>query len=262
MQSRTTMRSVFIVAAISVVLFAPSFASATPAWYTFQFTGLDIWTYSADNAGATPSAQAAPRRYRDWTQTNPIQATTYGQSGGTGSTAPALGFGAWAPGSGFAFDEINLWGKGGAGAWGEKYLSDAVVSDPGGDGVSSWAVTQSPTNWTSGIVLANQPYNTGPGAFPVWRSGTGSPLGIANMADPSMVFEFQVLISNPETAFEPDGTLRVFFGGYSDDLQGTGPNNYEVSGVMQLAPVPEPGTLALVGLGLLGVGLRRRRTVR
>ena len=43
----------------------------------------------------------------------------------------------------------------------------------------------------------------------------------ADMNDPDFVFTFQVLISNPTTAFDPDGKLRVFFGGFSDDLQGT-----------------------------------------
>jgi hypothetical protein len=87
------------------------------------------------------------------------------------------------------------------------------------------------------------------------------------MNDPSFVFTFQVLISNPESAFEPDGKLRVFFGGFNDDLQGTGPNNYEVSGAMRLNAtalpiIPDPVTAGLVGLsgvGLALVGLRRRR---
>jgi hypothetical protein len=180
---------------------------------------------------------------------------------------PTTGFNAWAPSSGFAFDEINLWGAGGAAAaaWGENYVS-VGNSDPSGPGVSSWKVLQAPTGWTDGIVEGGQSYSAdATHAFPVWRSGTGTTLGVANMNDPSFKFEFQVLISNPATAFAPDGKLRVFFGGYSDDLQNTGPDNYEVSGVMELTAtaVPEPvGLVALSGLGgmgLIGLVWHRRR---
>ena len=84
------------------------------------------------------------------------------------------------------------------------------------------------------------------------------------MNDPSFVFTFLVDISNPNTAFEPDGKLRVFFGGYSDDLQNTGPDNYEVSGVMELtaAAVPEPTTMivwGLLGVVAAGYGVWRRK---
>ncbi len=154
-------------------------------------------------------------------------------------------------GSNFAFDEINLWGKDDAAAvaWGEKYVA---VPDDADNGIMSWKVLAAPPGWTDGIVLANQPYNPSSGAFPVWRSGTGQTLSLADMADPSFTFSFLVLISNPDTAFEANGKLRVFFGGYNDDLQNTGPDNYEVSGVMLLdaTPVPEPGFIVLLGIGL------------
>lgn len=232
-------------------------AAAVPAWYDITFTGVDIWTYSADNAGQARTDQAAPRRYRDWTQDNVVRDTTYGLNGGL----PTTGFGAWAPGSGFAFDEINLWGKGGtaAAAWGENYTA---VPDDYHNGVTSWRVIQAPAGWTDGIVLGNQSYNQGSGAYPVWRSGTGDTLGIANMKDPNFKFEFQVLISNPDTAFDPDGKLRVWFGGFRDDLQNTGPDNYEVSGIMSLnaSKVPDGGaSLAMLGLALAGLAELRRR---
>ena len=120
-------------AVILTVLFVCQ-VQAAPTWYDITFTGADIWTYSGDNASQARTDQSAPRRYRDWTQANPVQATTYGLNGGLATT----GFGAWAPGSGFAFDEINLWGAGGAAAaaWGENYVS-VGNSDPGAEGVSS-----------------------------------------------------------------------------------------------------------------------------
>jgi hypothetical protein len=52
---------------------------------------------------------------------------------------------------------------------------------------------------------------------------------------------------------------RVFFGGYSDDNQGVGPDNFEISGVMAV-PEPETYAMLLAGLGLLGfIGRRAKR---
>jgi hypothetical protein len=252
-----TFSAVMVVALGGVAMATPQ---VSPQWYDVTFTGADIWTYSADNVTQARTDQDAPRRYRDWTNTLPVQATTYGLNGGLSAT----GFGAWAPDSGFAFDEISLWGKGGATVWGEQYVA---VPDDANNGTTSWKVIAAPAGWTNGIVLGNQDYNAGSGAFPVWRSGTGSALSLANMNDPSFVFEFQVLISNPDTAFDANGKLRVFFGGYSDDLQNNGPDNYEVSGVMELdaSPVPEPASLlvwsVIGGVGFVGARMRRRKTV-
>jgi hypothetical protein len=247
-------------------LLVPVVASAAPLWYDITFTGADIWTYSADNVADRPIDQSAPRRYRDFTLASSIQATTYGQTGGTASTAPSLGFGAMFGVGGaqhdFAFDSINLWGAGGtaASAWGEGYTS-VGNSDAGAEGMSSWKIIQSPTGWSSGIVKGNDSWSAdATHAFPVWRSaGTGDMLGIADMNNAAFKFEFQVL-ADP-AFFGPDGKLRVFFGGFRDDLQGAGLDDHEVSGVMNLNAtlVPEPASLALTGLALVALVISRRK---
>ncbi|MGA2497527.1 MAG: hypothetical protein ABSH20_07285 [Tepidisphaeraceae bacterium] len=244
-----------IIAAVGLVVAMASSAWADQ-WYQVTFTGADIWMTSANNASQSRLDQAAPKRYRDWTQPSgsEVQATTYGVGGGVYDGTNG-GFNAPNPGSGFAFDEINLWGKGGTGDWNETYT--AVPGD------TSWKVLGSPTGWTSGIVSSDPVYNPGPGSFPVWRSGTGAALSLANMNDPSFKFTFDVLTS--AAALDINGKLRVFFGGYSDDNQNAGPDNYEVSGVMELTAtqVPLPaaawGGIVLLGSLLGAKGLKRLR---
>lgn len=246
------LRSLLAVAIFTAMLLGVCGVAAadSPAWYSITFTGADIWAMSADNALQARTDQTAPRRYAtylpDGNGPRVLQATTYGVGG-----LPGTGFNAWALTSGFAFDEINLWGAGGADMWGETYVS-VGNTDPSGPGVSSWKVIQSPTSWTSGIVEGGQSYSADDThAFPVWRSGTGTPLGLS-IDDPSFVFTFEVLISNPSTAIDANGNIRIFFGGFSDDNQNTGPDNHEVSGAMDLHadPVTEPGFLVLLGIGL------------
>jgi hypothetical protein len=272
----TVRKSALLAVIVATVLLMPTLASAGPVWYQLSFTGADIWTYSADSATQSRSDQDAPRRYATYNSPTGVpdgsgprveQATTYGVNNGVLPDGTA-GFNSWMATSGFAFDQINLWGKGGTGDWNETFTSVGTACPLGiGDcGVSSWKVLASPTGWSSGIVLGGQDYSFDPGAdparaFPVWRSaGMTDMLGLANKNDPAFVFTFQVL-ADP-ALLDANGNLRVFFGGFSDNKQQTGPDNYEVSGVMLLkaTAVPDAGsTLTLLGLAMIGVGALRRR---
>ncbi len=260
-------RAGLVVLSVIFVLCLGGLAGASE--YKVTFTGADIWNMSPDDAGLAAYQQTAPRRYRDFTQDSPyVVATTYGVSGPTASTTANLGFNAWAAssaGQSFAFESINLWGAGGAAAgyFGETYQS---VGTPGPDyGVSSWTLVSAPPGWTSSIVEGGQDYSASPTqAFPYWEYGTGGALSQANKDDASFAWTYIVDIANPDAVV--DGKLAVWFGGFSDDENGNGagPDNYEVSGVMELtaAAVPEPATLLVWGLlGLVaGVyGVRRRR---
>jgi hypothetical protein len=251
-------------------------AAAAPTWFEFEFTGADLWALSPsyDASAETAQAQEAPRRHFAWNSTTWEKedvTTTWlydgnpaGETGTLDETyqhnppiAGDTGYGGWmaAQGTEYQWGQINLWGAGAAyggstnahDIWGEKYISVGDITDPGGPGVDSWEIISSPPGWTSGIVIGGEDYSANEDhAFPVWRQGTGQAITLANKDDPSFVFRFRVLISNPGTAFEADGSIRAFFGGskYADDDPLYDTDFQEVNGVMKLFPIPEAGVFA------------------
>ncbi len=186
--------------------------------------------------------------------------TTQAGSGGVSD------FQNWATGNlaNWKFAQFNLWGDTipdpyvPATSWDQPYRAVPDNGD-GTFGVNSWRLVQSPPGWAagSGIVMANQPYNPTDYAWPVWRAPAGGEITAANAA--SMTFTFDVLIDDPETAFEPDGKLRVWFGG--QDLVDSIPGAYnEISGIMEVNAtlIPAPSALLLVAIGSSFVGWLRR----
>lgn len=251
--------------ATGLILALTATAGATSAWYEFSFTGADIWNSSPTNTSdETGIPQAAPRRYMEVWKTSGI-CTTWNYNGTpvgeVGALASDPDFNHWKAsdaGRAFGIVGLNLWGANAANAkdiFGEKYLSQ--TTDPDDSGRSSWVFLGGPAGWDQTKYRLNEDLNWGQPGYSLiewWGGETTDPvLTQANMD--SFVFSFKVLVSNPETAFEEDGTMRMWFGASGTDSQ-------VLDGVMTLTPVPEPVTMLGVFLGVSSLGMYLRKRTR
>jgi hypothetical protein len=244
------MKKVVIICAVVVTILAVGGgASATPTWYTISFTGTDMFNY--DTGVDELYNQDAPRRLRSWTDDTLNSSIWSDMDGDTDGTND---FAEWATDNldEYGFSYFNLYGATIAADYWDQPYHAVPDNDDGTYGVNSWRNQTFPTGWTGGIVMANQSYNTTDYAFPVWRAPSGEQLTQTNA--PSLQFSVEVLMENYDTAFEPDGLLRVWFGGFNVP-QDTPGDALELSGIML---VPEPVTICLLGLGGLTL-LRRKR---
>ena len=251
------MKKVFAVTAAIALLCLGGIAQATPAWHTISFTGTDMFNYTTSVAPLAD--QDAPRGVRFLDAAGNIT-TGFGSAQDADSDG-TNDFAEWAQGTpglaGYGFSRFQLCGTTDPpGVWGQKYQPVPDQGD-GRFGVDSWRNQTVPTGWTGTIVMANQPYNLDDCAFPAWTAPTGTQLTMANAA--SLWFSVDVLMENPDSAFESDGGLRVWFGG-SNVPRGTAEASQGVAGIVVVPAVPEPSSL--IALGALVAPLlafRRRR---
>lgn len=268
-------KSLCLVLAMSaMLLLSAGTALSGTILYRFSFTGADLFNqqfvYGADGSSAADNdLYDGARLLRVGTNGNHADAgRTYVQSQHGSFTSR---WNTYRDG-GYVFDSFNLWGLDGRGAfWGEDFKP------------LFWYSHEGPSGWSTGYHTwpwGNPPENANTLDFPWWDGGqaNGIALGATQSELEALKYSFIIgfdendmfwgqdtkgngLLDAPNTLPE----LTFWFGGYvtqyADDGGYLDYHLYEGNMVLSGTEIPEPSTLALLGVGLLaaGIGFIRRR---
>ncbi|GEM_PF-2240093 len=246
----------------------PLVANATVQTYEFSFTAQNMLSYQTAN-GADGSTAVQNSLF------DGARLKRNGSSPGLGSSrsyvaSENVGFQSWADNTTDKFLDFNLWGLDGNGAkWGDDFKPTA------------WGSTTSTSGWTSSTYTWPSAWGLPPAGYITdefigWSADSysdGFNFQDNNLNDKAFTFQVDIDSSNAFWGKDTNGApndlskpeLTFWFGGwFDDDLWGDEENYYMYEGNMvltgrEVAPVPEPSTILLLGSGLLGLGWYGRK---